>query len=381
MGFKLHPSGPNKFVQEALFIWPSACRQICLSTTSPLPPNLDHFYKRNASPFEENGLSSATSYDSIKKPADRDYAESTTSLSDRPASMVPSYMNAWVPARKPIVPRRGLRAVNGDLEIVHAADLPATPPPPPAKGLLLLVIAALPHPATISYIEMMLKGGSYSELTVIGHVEQETELKQVKMSVYALLGKLSLEVGVHLELQKSWNESEISTAVSKASRAGDPIHGVLCSPAYDGNISQGSDILALDESEFQRPWTYSVGFLHSLAKATLPHMWENGHIQRGKSGFFLITPPTESSAASSVYKAACDRLVDLIAEANASSELTVAYADTVLIPEPEPVRTNGTPSLPIPTRTKDPDDYEFSGQESPTKLWNLWALQDGLGAD
>ncbi|KAK3710486.1 hypothetical protein LTR37_010329 [Vermiconidia calcicola] len=342
---------------------------------------MDHFYKRNASPFEENRLSSATSYDSMKKPADSDYAESTTSSSDRPASTVPSYMNAWVPARKPIVPRRGLRAVNGDLGVMQAADLPSTPPPAPAKGVLLLVIAALPHPATISYVEMMLKRGLYSELWIVGSTEQETELKRVKMSIYALLGKLSLEVGVHLELQKRWSESEVSEAVSKASRAGDPIHGVLCSPAYDGNISQGSDILALDESEFQRPWTYSVGFLHSLAKATLPIMRGKGHIQHGVSGLFLITPPTESSATSSVYKAACDRFVDLIAEANASSELTVAYADTVLIPEPEPVRTNGTPNLPIPSRTKDPDEYDFAAGESPTKLWNLWALQDGLGAD
>lgn len=228
---------------------------------------------------------------------------------------------------------------------------------------------------TVSYLERMLKRGSYATIVMIGNKEHEVELKQAKMNIYALLGKMSLEVGVNLELQKSWSESEISAAVAKASSSGDAVHGVLCTPAYDSDSSLDSDILALDETELQSPWKSSVGFLHGVAKATLPDMRSNVHQQRGVAGQFLVTGPTATTATSSVFQAACDRIVALLA----SPSLTIAYAEDVLIPEPEPVKLNGKLHLPAKPGPVDSDISDFAPGESPTRLWNMWALQDELG--
>ena len=103
------------------------------------------------------------------------------------------------------------------------------------KGILLCSIAASPHPSTVSYIESMLRKSTYSAIVILGNVEQEAALKQVKMNIYALLGKLSLEVGVYMELKEQWNESNISTAIGNATRSGDSIYGVLCCPEFGVN--------------------------------------------------------------------------------------------------------------------------------------------------
>ena len=220
----------------------------------------------------------------------------------------------------------------------------------------------------------MLKRGSYSTIIMMGSEEYEVELKQVKMNIYALFGKMSLEVGVTLKLQRSWSESEISAAIAKTVSSGDAVHGVLCIPAYDSDPLIDSDILALDETQLQLPWASSVGFLHGVAKATLPDMRTSIQQQRGMAGQFLVTGLIETTATSTVYKAACDRIVALLA----TSSLTVAYAEDVLIPEPEPVLFNGTLYPSARPGPVDSDISDFAPGESPTKLWNMWALQDEL---
>ena len=215
---------------------------------------------------------------------------------------------------------------------------------------------------------------------MIGNVEQETELKQLKMNVYALLGKMSLEVGVHLELQNTWSESNISAAVSKAIQDSDVVNGVLCCPSYDGNRSVNSDILTVDEDTLQWPWKYSVGFLHGTARSLLPRMRPKTGIGRANVAYFLVTEPQETTALSHLYETTCENLVTQLAETSGYQGLTIAYAQDILIPEPEPLNKNGSLDLSAQAGPIDSDVGAFDpGDSSPTKLWGMWAMQDEIG--
>ena len=337
---------------------------------------MEHFNRTNPKAWESSRASSMISIDSLKKPAYSEYAESTTSTGSKPISIPPSYMNA-IPARKPVTPK--LNASTQPVELPTATSPPSVPPP--MKGLLILAVAAAPHPSTVSHLEIMLKRGSYAGIIMLGHEDQEAELKQLKMSAYALLGKMSQEAGIQLELQKDWTEVLISAAISKAVKSGDPINGVLCTPAHEGNRSVGSDILALDEEALQHPWKFSAGFLQSVAKAVVPSMLSSSHISRGLSRSFLVSGPTTRSPICSVYRAACDSIITLIANATAGKGVVVAYAENVIIPDPEPPKSNGSIHLSAKAGPIDPDISDFAPGESPTKLWNMWALQDELAAN
>ena len=200
------------------------------------------------------------------------------------------------------------------------------------------------------------------------------------MKIYALLGKLSIEAGVYLELQNEWNSSKISAALAKASSETENVNGVLCCPSYDVNVSASLDILSVDEHQLESPWRYSVGFLHSLAKSTIPKMRSNVNMGRNTTLYFLVTEPTETTAISNLYETACENIVTQLAENSSLFGITIAYAHDVLIPEPEPLRTNGSLDLSAQAGPIDPDVGDFAPGESPTRLWGMWALQDELGA-
>jgi hypothetical protein len=227
---------------------------------------------------------------------------------------------------------------------------------------------------------MMLKRGSYSGIVIIGSAEQEQELKQLKMNIYALLGKMSLEVGVHLELQTTWTGSDISTAVSKAIQESEVVNGVLCSPCYDGNRSVNSDILSMDEDTLHWPWRYSIGFLHSTAKSLLPRMRPKMGIGRANVAYFLVTEPQETTALTHLYETTCENIVTQLAETSGYQGLTIAYAQDILIPEPEPLNKNGSLDLSAQAGPIDSDVGAFDPEDSsPTKLWGMWAMQDEIG--
>lgn len=226
----------------------------------------------------------------------------------------------------------------------------------------------------------MLKKGAYSTIVIVGDSEREAELKQLKMSIYALLGKLSLEVGVHVDVRKSWSQEEVGAAVSKAVEKGEPIYGVLCCPAYDGKEPPEGDILALEESQVAAPWATTVGFLHNVAKSAMPHLRSHNHAQRDSPGTFAVTGPTERSSTSEVYWSACDAFMNLLGKSNAAKSMIVDYAENVLIAGPEPERANGEEHVPAPQQATAPEsDFDdlATAEASPTKLWAMW---DELGA-
>lgn len=249
-----------------------------------------------------------------------------------------------------------------------------------AKGILLVAIADEPHVKTISYIEMMLKRAAYSSIVVLGSQWREAELKQLKMDTFAVLGRRSLEAGVQLELHHDWDEVRISEVVSRL-KGSDAIHGVLCSPMLRGASSDhelGWDApgpLEMDEGEFDLQWKSSVAFLRNVAKTTMLSS-QSSTDRTTIPNVFLVTDPGNVSTVDTIYKAACDQLLTLIAREDRGT--TVAYADTVLIPEPEVESKNGRLDLDTHADFHNGGADDFPAGESPTKLWNMWALQDEL---
>jgi hypothetical protein len=350
---------------------------------------MERFYRG----VEQSGASSVYSNDSIKRHTYSDYAESTTSTNSHPISFTPSYMNK-VPQRKPVASTRPpadvqsvvmpppveLPTARSPSSVLAPVQMPAPAHAPMVKGLLVIAIATTMHPSTSSYIEMMLKRGSYSGILMVGRLEKEKELKELKMNIYALLGKLSVEAGVYLELQNEWGSSSISDAIAKASLGTENINGVLCCPSYDTDPSESLDILRVDEDQLQSPWKLSVGFLHSIAKTTISKMRPRMNIGRTTNLYFLVTEPTETTAISNLYETACESIVTQLAENSSLSGITIAYAHDVLIPEPEPLKTNGSLDRSAGAGPIDLDVEDFAPGESPTRLWGMWALQDELGA-
>ncbi|KAK5163820.1 uncharacterized protein LTR77_010494 [Saxophila tyrrhenica] len=341
---------------------------------------MEHFHRTNPTAFGPSRGSSvySTSSSTAANPRSTSpsYAESTTSTSSRPASTVPSYMNAPV-TRKPIGKRpmstaNALDYQDGKETTAEQQQIPATAPVALTKGVLVLAVAREVHPKTMEYLGVMLRKGAYSRVVVVGCFEWEGQLKQLKMDLYALLGKLGLEVGVQVELRGRWSGEVVGEVVEKALAGEQLLHGVLCCPSFGtGN----SDVLQLDEAAFAEEWSGSVNFLRNLARATVPRIKSNA-TSRAASGYFVVTEPAQMSPVSAVCKAACDRIVVMLADSNL--RLTIAYADTVLIPEPEPVETNGKLDLQTDALQYDYYQDDFQGGESPTKLWNMWALQDQL---
>ena len=345
---------------------------------------MERYYRPSYRGVEQTKTASVYSTDSTKKSMHSDYSESTESTHSRPQPTKPSYMNASVPARKPVVPKPSPTSPKTRTDQTTPSESPSTAPIPPTpaapvKGTLLVAIAAAPHKSTITFVERMLKKGSYSTVMLLGSKEQEAVLKQVKMDTYALLGKLSQECSVLMELQDNWQEEDISAAVTKVVERSDAIHGVLCQPALERGKFTSEDILELNDDQLQSPWRSSVGFLHSVAKAAIPKFRSDHHMQ---SRSFLVIIPKESLSVLALHQVACAALILQLADPKVSRGLVVDYAENVLLPEPEPVNGNGNshPRLSAPERPSDGDD-DYPPPESPTKLWNLWALQDGLGAD
>ena len=343
---------------------------------------MDRFYRNQPGAAREGKADSMYSVNSNASRASGYRNASTDSTNSRPTSTyTPSYMNA-VPARKP-APVRTNGQSNGSTQPIEIGSphTPSrrTPSTQIKKGQLLVLVAQAIHPSTVPYMETMLKRGAYSSIAIIGSSEYEKELKGLKIQIYALLGKLShSSVGVQVDTKKTWSEAEIAAAI-KANETGEAVHGVLCSPSYEGSQTGRMNMLELDEEQLKSPWQSSVGFLHAVAKAAIPNM-------RTTSGLFAVTGPTAVSPTTSFYKSACESLIDLLSEDSATSGVAIVHAENVLVPEPElapqPQQThsNGLHLAPTTPHTHD-EPPDFAGGESPTKLYSMWAMHEQLGND
>lgn len=289
------------------------------------------------------------------------------SISTAPA--VPSYMKHAPISRKPVPSKPSSNSL-ADPATMPAKSNGAPIAPPEIKGTLLLAIASAPHKSVVFYLQSMLKKSTYGQIIVLGNPEKELELKQLKVDIYSLLGRIGQEVKVQMDLRSNWEEAEINTVISNAVLEDQAIQGVLCIPDY-GYHAASLDIMSLQQQDLEIPFKSSVGFLHSIAKHAIPNFRSSGH-EHKRPGLLLLTSPIDQSPSSILCSASCRTLLTLLVEANVGKNITIDYADNVLLPEPEPVKANGGTKLAPLHITNNSDVDEYPPPDSPTKLWALY---------
>lgn len=251
------------------------------------------------------------------------------------------------------------------------------------RGQLLVLAAGVIQDSTLPYIEMLVSRQDFSGIVLIASPEQETSLKALKMSCFALIGKLSKEMSVTMHFRDDWSHRGVEQTVQQIAKAGEGIQGVLCCPASPPEGTEAMEILKMGPDDLQQAWATNIAFVQSVTLATMDHLLSRCKIGSRKpfrppqGPFFLLSSPPAYSAASQIVKTACDSLVLKLHEATRASGLTVAYAENVLIPDPaQPEAISQATSGPF----SQPDevhyaqqDAEYASPESPTKLWALWS--------
>ncbi|KAK4963132.1 hypothetical protein LTR10_000760 [Elasticomyces elasticus] len=294
---------------------------------------------------------------------------STTSSSPRPSSR-PSYMNyqstSTLASSRPVEVSHGRTASS---VTTTPADTQPIIPYQHSSTLLVLVFAEV-NPLLLQYIQIWLRKWSFTAIAVVGGPTYESDIKQVKMDIYGLIGKLGREVNVYTHIQDNWSGSELASTWDTIKRkANSDIRGVLCSTSY--GLEASLDIMSVTETDFAQSWQGSVGRLHGAAKALLPQLlkYPAGEVM------FLVLESTEQSGTSGINKVACEALLRQLQAAHELDQVTIDYADLVLIPEAEPEETS-----------ENMDGYQngyyahdagFTASESPTKLWAMWQGMEG----
>ncbi|KAK4503503.1 hypothetical protein PRZ48_004418 [Zasmidium cellare] len=316
----------------------------------------------------------------------------------RHASYTPSYMSNIAAKSTEALTIRTTQSREGggrpiapsqlNTNTTQAVDAPSIPQPlsgPP--GILLVLIANTVHPSTIFYLEMLLSRQNFSGILFAASKSQEAALKQLKMDVYALIGRLRKELVVAVHMKHEWNQVEMEAFAAEATKHGDGLQGVICCPEFDETGTADIDVLTLGADQLERSWRQSVSFLHAAVKATTIHLLtrckpvnpaSNGISARTPHGpFFLVAGSTTYTSASQITKSACDTLVLQLERSTQAKGLTVGFTEALLIPEPTrepPPKPSDESPVQIEKFDAGYEDPVFVPGESPTKLWSSWAL-------
>nr|POE80075.1 hypothetical protein CFP56_08141 [Quercus suber] len=198
------------------------------------------------------------------------------------------------------------------------------------SGTVIIAIAAEPPTSTVFYLNVLLRRHTYAGVAIVGITEHAETIKQLKIDTYALAGRLKQELSITTHVHTDCEGDDVSTVLQQiVDRDGsDKLGAVLCAPEHDG---MSSDLLSLDPSEVARSWQRSVGFVHTVARSSIPRM--SGV---GSSAVFAVLASTAHSPAALVNKAATNTLVRQLDTSYASSRgLAIGHAEQLLIPEPE----------------------------------------------
>ncbi|WPH04963.1 Hypothetical protein R9X50_00786000 [Acrodontium crateriforme] len=274
----------------------------------------------------------------------------------RRVSYTPSYMsfqNGSAPISKPV-------------PIVRKPSQPSRLPFKPER-VLIIAIAGQPEPSVINSLSALLKKDSYSGIVIIGSINHATQIKKLKMDVLFLVGRLGKELEVQMHLKENW--ADLKDVLGGVRQIG----SVMCYPFYQGTCTSETELLSFEQNELESSWRSSVGFLHSMARSTFPLL------QKQKSEtppvFLLVDTPATSPTAS-LNKETCEALLKRLTKAN-TSNLVIE----ILAPEKETVEPKTKLSLDPPVELEiEADSNTFRGGESPTRLWNMWALQEQIDA-
>ena len=353
-------------------------------------------------PGDMSRTSSVYSNDSGKKPTYLDYRNGSSS---RPTTAyTPSFMSSTAmksvetlathstqhqhkPSNTVSIPQRGTIA---DQTAPVKTDL--GPPP----GVLLILATGSLQPASImSYLEMLLSRQRFSGIAFLADTAEEVALKQVKMDVFGLIGRLGKELAVSVHTKDSWSRSQIEATIETVTNGGSDLQGVLCYPGWGAT----GGVLELEESDLAKTFRETVAFTHSAIRATAekllakskPRDETTNGVHRKQVGgpkgpFFLVSGPDRSLTGSghAVAKLGCDALLRELDMATRQQGLTVGYAEAVILPEPKrelpPPQRQELRLQPPEAQAQAHEDLGFLSGESPTKLWNMWALQNEIGS-
>jgi hypothetical protein len=262
--------------------------------------------------------------------------------------------------------------------------------------VLLLVIAGSPSRHLKSYVQSaLLKDLAIAEVLVVGEAKDEQAIKQLKVELYGLAGSLKRELSLRVEsIQGAVTEDQLrqhlSSVLDSKSQAGSEadkkeLHGVLCD--LDERESQPLDVLEIETAALMDQWLHSVGFVHAVARTSIPLLRVAAHRAAqatpsteytARQPFFATTLSSSATASTSMHTTGLRALLDSLSTLG-NREITFAPADTLLAPEPEPVIQENQPVV-APTNGWSQDAAEFSPGESPTKLWGMWSqYQDQEG--
>jgi hypothetical protein len=279
---------------------------------------------------------------------------------------------------------------------VQAAP-PAPPTAPQNIGVLLLVIAGSPSRHLKSYVQSALvKDTAIAEVLVVGEAKDEQAIKQLKVELYGLAGNLKRELSLRVELsQGAVTEDQLRQHLSgvldsKSQTGGEAdkkeLHGVLCD--LDERESQPLDVLEIETAALMDQWLHSVGFVHAVARTSIPLLRVAAHRaaqatpsteHTARQPFFATTLSSSAAASTSMHTTGLRTLLDSLSTLG-NREITFASADILLAPEPEPIVQEHQPVV-APTNGWSQDPAEFSPGESPTKLWGMWSqYQDQEGS-
>lgn len=273
----------------------------------------------------------------------------------------------------------------------------------PQNGVLLLVIAGGPSRNLKTYVQTALSNGpSIGKILIVGEKKDEQALKQLKVEMYGLAGSLKRELGLRVEyLEGALSEEQLRKHLDSVLERGNQgsageadkkeLQGVLCD--LDASADQPLDVLEVESAVLMDQWSRSVGFVHNIARTTIPLLRVAAHRAAQvaqapertlKCPFFITTLSSSTTYGDLMHiTALCALLSSLSTLGN--REITFGSADVLLAPEPEPeperiVQKEQQPVV-APTNGWNDQADDFEAGESPTKLWGMWSnMQDQLGS-
>lgn len=243
------------------------------------------------------------------------------------------------------------------------------------NGLLLIVVTGKPIASLLSYITTLLRRGSYASIAIVGNSSHQDLLKQLKMDVYATIGRLRQEAAIYVHVRNEWTDDIIDGIIREVIEQNPNLQAVLAVPLYPNQSRPQDGILEATQDHLAHSWQTSLGLLHSVARHTLRRF----PVQTPRSGLFLLADEAPQSPLGIVSKGACDALIKQLAMEYETRNLVIGHAEEILVSTARTAETSLDDPMYLPAqddRFVNTDD--FAPSESPTRLWNMWALQDEM---
>ncbi|KAK4989672.1 hypothetical protein LTR66_007005 [Elasticomyces elasticus] len=346
--------------------------------------------------------SSIQRYESFASSSNRngsgDSSYNSASRNGRPETQSPLQPTTWINYRNGLLtnaqastPQIPVPAPIRVVEEPIRQPVPSTPSAAPTLGALLVVLSSNFNGKVLEHVETLLHRSSFDTVALIG--QDETLTKQTKIEIFGLAGRLQKNISVDTYTVDLGETQRFSKILKDVNSSG-PIVGVLYYVEFvnAGRIETGMvDILDLDMEEMSRAWRSSVLALQVLAASTIPTMrtpssnggyessTEDTESPQQDQPFFLVSFSSASGDnMADINRVACENVLDSIRRTHSHHGIDIGYTEKTLFSKAAP-RPAKQPQLAIQT-----NEYSLERsteavspmQESPTRLWEMWASQN-----